>query len=356
MDVVQAKKMISKKYGEGSIMTLSGGKITGIQPICSSGSYGIDQAMGIGGYPKERIVEIYGPEASGKTTLALHAIAEIQKAGGTAAFIDVEHALDVKYAKALGVDIPNLLISQPDYGEQAADLAVDLLRFQRTDPKKPLLIIVDSVDALIPKREIDGDFDKETKAKAAKKKAEETGEVVQAPSKGAGMGARARIMGSFCRQITANLKGSNTTFIFINQIRMKIGIMFGNPETTSGGNALKFYASIRMDIRNLGLLKEHDIVIGNKYRVKIKKNKVAVPFQEHEGRIIHGFGIDKEYELFNALKDGGHTDKAGSWYTIPAFKDCKFQGFNGFKELIKEESIEKQLIGLLPNVINVDKK
>jgi len=362
MDIVEAKKQIIATYGEGSVMTMQDGKVRGVRPICSTGSMGIDNAIGIGGYPVERIIEIYGPESSAKTTLALHAIAEVQKLGGVGAFIDIEHALDVKYAENLGVSINDLLISQPDYGEQAMDISVDLLRIQKKNPTKPLLIVVDSVDALVPKREIDGDFDTETKKKAvaaAKKEAKKQGieAVVEEVSKGAGMGMRARLMSEFCRRITGNILNSNATFIFVNQIRMKIGVMFGNPETTSGGNALKFYASCRLDIRNLGLEKRaNDLVVGNKYRVKIRKNKVAAPFQEHEGVILHGKGIDMDNELWSAMKDGSHVEKAGSWYTIPAFDKCKFQGYNGFLELINDAENRKQIVDLLTGAVEVDTK
>jgi recombination protein RecA len=275
---------IKKTYGAGSIMKLSDQKIENIEVI-PTGSIALDVALGIGGYPRGRIVEIYGPESSGKTTLALHAIAEAQKLGGVAAFIDAEHALDPQYAKALGVDIDNLFLSQPDYGEQALEIVETLVRSGSVD-----IIVVDSVAALVPKSEIEG----------------EMGD--------AQMGVQARLMSQAMRKITAIANRSKTTIIFLNQLRMKIGVMFGNPETTTGGNALKFYASIRMDIRRADKITKGEELIGHVTRVKVVKNKTAPPFKEVEFDILFGQGIDKWSSLIAAAVDKGVIQKAGAWY------------------------------------------
>jgi len=264
---------------------------------------------------------------SGKTTLALHACKEMQKIGGDIVYIDVEHALDPNYAeKGIGVKVNDILISQPDYGEQAVDIVLHVLQKQKENNKRPMLIVLDSVDALMPKKELDGDFDLE--AEGAKKG-------------GGGMGLRARLMSDVCRQVTSNLKGSNSTVIFINQIRMKIGVMFGSPETTSGGNALKYYASLRLDIRNIGQVKIGDNP-GNQFRVRVKKNKVAPPFKEYEGLNIHGKGFQPEWDLFTLLKDTGKIEKKGSWFTLKDNKK-KFQGYGGFLELMEDDSFRQSV-------------
>ncbi|MEI7603862.1 MAG: recombinase RecA [bacterium] len=275
---------IKKSYGAGSIMKLGDNKIESIEVI-PTGSIALDSALGVGGYPRGRIVEIYGPESSGKTTLALHAIAEAQKQGGVAAFIDAEHALDPGYAKNLGVDVDNLLLSQPDYGEQALEICETLVRSGAVD-----IIVIDSVAALVPKAEIDG----------------EMGDAV--------MGAQARLMSQAMRKITAIANRSKTTLIFLNQIRMKIGVMFGNPETTTGGNALKFYATIRIDIRRGEKITKGDELLGNVTRVKVVKNKVAPPFKEVEFDIIYGKGIDRYSSLIAAAVEKGVLQKSGAWY------------------------------------------
>ncbi|MFN7147159.1 MAG: recombinase RecA [Myxococcota bacterium] len=275
---------IERQYGKGSIMRMGAHEHVQISAI-STGSIGLDLALGIGGIPRGRVIEIYGPESSGKTTLTLHLIAEAQKKGGVAAFIDAEHALDVNYARALGVNVDELLISQPDTGEQALEIADTLVRSGAVD-----VVVVDSVAALVPKAELDG----------------EMGDVQP--------GAQARLMSQALRKLTANIHKSNAAMIFINQVRMKIGVMFGSPETTTGGNALKFYASIRMDIRRIGSLKSGEEAIGNRTRVKVVKNKLAPPFRQVEFDIIYGKGINSEGELIDIGVELGLVRKSGSWF------------------------------------------
>lgn len=281
-----ALAQIERSFGKGSIMRL-GQKDNAVEiPSISTGSLGLDLALGIGGLPKGRIIEIYGPESSGKTTLALHVVAEAQKQGGACAYVDAEHAMDPSYAKKLGVNIDNLLISQPDTGEQALEITDTLVRSGAID-----VLVVDSVAALVPKAELEGDMGDSH------------------------MGLQARLMSQALRKLTASVAKSNTLVIFINQIRMKIGVMFGNPETTTGGNALKFYASVRMDIRRIGSVKDREDVVGNQTRVKIVKNKVAPPFKTVDFDILYGEGISKMGELLDLGVKGGIVEKAGAWYS-----------------------------------------
>ncbi len=299
-----AVSQIEKQFGKGAIMKLGEGGVIKDVAIVSTGSLGLDLALGIGGVPRGRVIEIYGPESSGKTTLALHIVAEAQKAGGIGAYIDAEHALDLGYAKKLGVKTDDLLISQPDHGEQALEIAETLVRSGAVD-----VLVVDSVAALVPKAEIEG----------------EMGD--------AHMGLQARLMSQALRKLTATISRSQTVVIFINQIRMKIGVMFGNPETTTGGNALKFYASVSMDIRRIGALKEADAVVGGRTRVKVVKNKMAPPFKEAEFDILYGTGISLEGELVDIGSDMGIVEKSGAWYSFGG--DRIGQGRDSAKEFLK---------------------
>ncbi len=300
-----ALSQIERQFGKGSVMRMGdNGAIPNIEVI-STGSLGLDIALGIGGLPKGRVVEIYGPESSGKTTLTLHVIAEMQKAGGTAAFVDAEHALDPEYAAKLGVDIDELLVSQPDTGEQALEITDMLVRSGAVD-----IVVIDSVAALTPKAEIEGDMGDSH------------------------MGLQARLMSQALRKLTGNIKRSNTLVVFINQIRMKIGVMFGNPETTTGGNALKFYASVRLDIRRIGAIKKGDEIIGNETKVKVVKNKVSPPFKLAHFEIIYGEGISREGELIDLGVEHKLIEKAGAWYSYQG--DKIGQGKEKVRTFLKE--------------------
>jgi recombination protein RecA len=300
-----ALSQIEKQFGKGSIMRLGDTEVAEDIQAVSTGSLGLDIALGIGGLPRGRVIEIYGPESSGKTTLTLSVIAQMQKLGGTAAFIDAEHALDPQYAQKLGVNVGELLISQPDTGEQALEIADMLVRSGSVD-----IVVVDSVAALVPKAEIEGEMGDSH------------------------MGLQARLMSQALRKLTGNIKRTNTMVIFINQIRMKIGVMFGNPETTTGGNALKFYASVRLDIRRTGAIKKGDEVIGSETRVKIVKNKVAPPFKQAEFDILYGEGISREGEILELGSDLKIVEKAGAWYSYNGEKIG--QGKDNSREYLKE--------------------
>ncbi len=289
--LVAALGQIEKQFGKGSVMRLGDHPQTGAIPAISTGSLGLDIALGIGGLPKGRIIEIYGPESSGKTTLTLQVIAECQRLGGTAAFVDAEHALDPVYAAKLGVDVDNLLVSQPDTGEQALEIADMLVRSNAVD-----LVVIDSVAALTPRAEIEGEMGDQH------------------------VGLQARLMSQALRKITGNIKRSNSMVIFINQIRMKIGVMFGNPETTTGGNALKFYASVRLDIRRIGAVKDGEEVVGSETRVKIVKNKVSPPFKEATFEILYGKGINHLGEVLDLGVKIGAVEKSGAWYACQGTK------------------------------------
>ena len=300
-----ALSQIEKQFGKGSIMKLGEQAISGDVAVVSTGSLGLDLALGVGGLPRGRVVEIYGPESSGKTTLALECIAEAQKMGGTCAFIDAEHALDAAYARKLGVKVEDLLISQPDTGEQALEIADMLVRSGAID-----IVVIDSVAALTPKAEIEGDMGDSH------------------------MGLQARLMSQALRKLTSNIKRTNTLVIFINQIRMKIGVMFGSPETTTGGNALKFYASVRLDIRRIGSIKKNEEVIGNETRVKVVKNKMAPPFREALFDILYGEGISREGEIIELGVKHGIVEKSGAWYAYN--KDKIGQGKDNARDYLKE--------------------
>jgi len=322
---------IEKQFGKGSVMRLGDAGARRDIEVISTGSLGLDIALGVGGLPKGRVVEIYGPEASGKTTMTLQAIAECQKAGGTAAFVDAEHALDPIYAEKVGVNVDDLLVSQPDTGEQALEITDLLVRSGAVD-----LIVIDSVAALTPKAEIEGEMGDHH------------------------VGLQARLMSQALRKLAGNIKRSNTIVFFINQIRMKIGVMFGSPETTTGGNALKFYSSVRLDIRRIGALKKGDEIIGNQTRVKVVKNKVAPPFKSVEFEILYGFGISHEGEIIDLGVQQGLINKSGSWYS---YGDERIgQGKENVREYLKnnpeiarviEAKIREQL---MPQPVNGDEK
>jgi recombination protein RecA len=300
-----ALSQIEKQFGKGSVMRMTDKEIENDLEVVSTGSLGLDLALGVGGLPRGRVVEIYGPESSGKTTLTLQVIAEMQKLGGTCAFIDAEHALDAQYAQKLGVNLSDLLISQPDTGEQALEIADALVRSGSVD-----LIVIDSVAALTPKAEIEG----------------EMGDSLP--------GLQARLMSQALRKLTGTIKRTNTLVIFINQIRMKIGVMFGNPETTTGGNALKFYASVRLDIRRTGSIKKGDEVIGSETKVKVVKNKVAPPFRQADFDILYGEGISREGEILDLGSEASIIDKSGAWYSYSG--DRIGQGKDNAREYLRE--------------------
>jgi len=322
-----ALKQIERAFGKGSVMTLGADSKVEIESI-STGSIGLDIALGIGGLPKGRVIEIYGPESSGKTTLALHIAAQAQKAGGTCAFVDAEHALDPVYARKLGVNTENLVVSQPDSGEQALEITDTLVRSGAID-----VLVVDSVAALVPKAELEGDMGD------------------------AHMGLQARLMSQALRKLTGSISKSNCMVIFINQIRQKIGVMFGNPETTTGGNALKFYASVRLDIRRIGAIKDKDEIVGNLTRVKVVKNKVAPPFKVIEFDIMYGEGISKTGEIIDLGVKADIIEKSGSWYSWQGTQ--LGQGKESVRKYLKEnpsvmETIEKEILereGLIAKII-----
>jgi len=317
-----AMDKIEKDHGRGTIMKMGDNHVEDVSVI-STGSIGLNIALGVGGFPRGRVIEIYGPESSGKTTLAIHAIAEAQKAGGIAAFIDAEHAFDRFYAEKLGVDIENLLISQPDSGEQALEVADQLIRSSAVD-----IVVIDSVAALTPKAELEGEM---------------------GDSK---MGLQARLMSQALRKLTASINKTNTTCIFINQLRDKIGVMFGSPETTTGGNALKFYASVRLDIRRIGQIKDGDKVTGNQTRVKVVKNKIAPPFRKAEFDIMFGLGISRSGEIVDLGVEHGIIKKSGSWFS---YGETKLgQGRDGVKKLLEDNpELSAELEAKLMELLNV---
>ena len=322
-----ALSQIEKQFGKGSIMRYGDNEVEHDIQVVSTGSLGLDIALGVGGLPRGRVIEIYGPESSGKTTLTLQVIAEMQKVGGTCAFIDAEHALDVQYAAKLGVNLTDLLISQPDTGEQALEITDALVRSSSVD-----LIVIDSVAALVPKAEIEG----------------EMGDSLP--------GLQARLMSQALRKLTASIKRTNCMVIFINQIRMKIGVMFGNPETTTGGNALKFYSSVRLDIRRIGAIKKGDEVVGNETRVKVVKNKIAPPFKQAEFDIMYGAGISREGEILDLGVTAGIVDKAGAWFSYNGERIG--QGRDNVREYLREhpamaieiENRVREQLGVVPRV------
>jgi recombination protein RecA len=324
---------IEKQFGKGSIMRLGDHAAMQDIQVVSTGSLGLDIALGVGGLPRGRVVEIYGPESSGKTTLTLQVIAEMQKLGGTAAFIDAEHALDPQYAGKLGVNVADLLISQPDTGEQALEIADMLVRSGSVD-----IVVIDSVAALTPKAEIEGDMGDSH------------------------MGLQARLMSQALRKLTGNIKRTNTLVIFINQIRMKIGVMFGNPETTTGGNALKFYASVRLDIRRIGAIKKGEEVVGSETRVKVVKNKVAPPFKQAEFDILYGEGISREGEIIDMGVEHKFIEKSGAWYSYQGNKIG--QGKDNAREFLREhkdiaveiEAKVREAVGVsgVPTIVDPD--
>ena len=324
-----ALSQIERAFGKGSIMRM-GQRPSEVAEVISSGSLGLDIALGIGGLPRGRIIEVYGPESSGKTTMALHAIAEAQKRGGTCAFIDAEHALDPGYARKLGVDVDNLLISQPDAGEQALEIADTLVRSGAVD-----VLVVDSVAALVPRAELDGEMGDSH------------------------VGLHARLMSQALRKLTGSVSRSNTMLIFLNQIRSKIGVMFGSPETTTGGNALKFYASIRLDIRRIGQIKERDEVVGNQTRIKVVKNKMAPPFRQVEFDIMYGEGVSKMGELIDLGVKAGIVEKSGAWFSYDSQRIG--QGRENSKQFLREHpemvaAIEKRIreqSGVVANALMV---
>jgi len=312
-----AMAQIERAFGKGSIMRMGQRAADEQMEVISSGSLGLDIALGIGGLPRGRIVEIYGPESSGKTTLALHAIAEAQKRGGTCAFVDAEHALDPTYARKLGVDVDNLLISQPDAGEQALEICDTLVRSGAID-----VLVIDSVAALVPRAELEGEMGDSH------------------------VGLHARLMSQALRKLTGSVSRSSTMLIFINQIRLKIGVMFGNPETTTGGNALKFYASVRMEIRRIGAIKDRDQIVGNQTRVKVVKNKLAPPFRQVEFDIMYGEGISKVGELVDLGTKVGVVEKSGAWYSVDSQRIG--QGRENAKQFLREhpevaEAVERKV-------------
>ena len=308
----RAVSQIERQFGKGTIMRLGTDEKLDV-PVISTGSLSLDIALGVGGMPRGRVVEVFGPEASGKTTLTLHIVANAQKTGGTAAFIDVEHALDPDYAKRLGVDLDSLLVNQPDTGEQALEITDMLVRSGSVD-----IVVIDSVAALTPKAEIEGEM-------------------------GAShMGLQARLMSQALRKLTSNIKRTNTMVIFINQLRMKIGVMFGNPETTTGGNALKFYASVRLDIRRIGAIKKGDEVLGNETRVKVLKNKVAPPFKKAEFQILYNQGISRESEVIDLGVELGFVEKAGAWYSVDGERIG--QGKDNARDYLKEHTEMSQML------------